>query len=107
MLAAKARDYDDSDYLQILQNRKFTIGGAGPLAPPTELNPDVYATSPERSASACVTIEHSSGSLCLFAFDEREKILIDLVLFGRAHAVRRAFVDLQLGILYQFRRQHR
>jgi hypothetical protein len=75
----------------------------GPLAAATDLKPNLHATLPERSVSARMTTEHSSSSFRLFAFDEREEILIDLVFFGGAHAVRRAFVDLQLGILYQFR----
>jgi pimeloyl-ACP methyl ester carboxylesterase len=39
--------------------------------------------------------------------DERQQVLVDLVLFRRAHPVRGAFVYLQLGIFHEFRRQHR
>src|SRR4029077_20389455 len=39
--------------------------------------------------------------------DERQQVLVDLVLQGRAHAVRRALVDLEPGVLDDLRRQHR
>src|SRR4030095_11172174 len=38
---------------------------------------------------------------------EREQILIDLILMRRAHTVRRAFVNFELGVFHQLRRHHR
>src|ERR1043166_9336820 len=38
---------------------------------------------------------------------EREQILVDLVLMRRAHTVRRAVVNFELGVFDQLRRQHR
>jgi hypothetical protein len=42
----------------------------------------------------------------LLTLDEREQILIRLVFECRAHAVRRALVDLELCVLDDFGRQH-
>ncbi len=44
-----------------------------------------------------VTISQLANARSLI--EEREKILVDLVLEGRAHAMRRTLVNLQLGTL--------
>src|SRR5437867_12309411 len=62
-------------------------------------------SSPARmeKESCIVRLSCTGRSLCL---EEVEQILVDMVLVCRAHAVRRAFVDLEHRVLDDLGREH-
>src|SRR5712691_8075397 len=80
-----------------------------------DLNMPPRTTTPEKIPSrltttcTAVNVEIDRPTIMvhlLSRFDEGEQILVDLVLMGRAQAVRCTLVDLEGGVLDQFRGQH-
>jgi hypothetical protein len=57
-------------------------------------------------AMSAVQIEAGPSLINRLRFEEREKIFVDLVLEGRAHAAWGTLIDLQLGALDELGRQH-